>query len=204
MVGVPGRSKGCSTCRKRKKGCDRKRPACTQCLAAGLGCGGYERERVFLNHNQDTKAESGAVVYRKKPVDTAHAPPDGDVDIVLPHELAQTAYIEKYISMFLSEYLPPSCSASSRDWMAIAHGLHTSEKAIQLSLLSFGLFAAGKPEPALYSYSGALRKLQAALRDEGRTQNDSILATCQLLSLFEVSLSTWATGFGHQEDESYV
>jgi len=197
MVGVPGRSKGCSTCRKRKKGCDRKRPTCTQCFAAGLECGGYEREAVFLNHNQDTKAKSIAVIYRKKLVDTAHAPPGGDVDIVLPHQLAQTAYIERYISMFLSDYLPSSCSASSHDWMAIAHGLHTSEKAVQLSLLSFGLFAAGKPESALCSYSGALRKLQAALCHQGRTQNDSILATCQLLSLFEVSLSAWATGFGH-------
>ncbi|EFX02891.1 fungal transcriptional regulatory protein [Grosmannia clavigera kw1407] len=53
MVGVPGRSKACATCRRRKKGCDLKRPSCTQCRRAGLECGGYERGRIFVHstHN---------------------------------------------------------------------------------------------------------------------------------------------------------
>lgn len=194
MVGVPGRSKGCSTCRKRKKGCDKKRPTCTQCSTAGLECGGYERDRVFLNHNQSTKAKSALVIYRKKPASPRHTH-DCAVDIALPHELAQTAYIEKYISIFLSKYLPagrsPTIDRSSSpggDWIEIAHGLHTSEKGLQLSLLSLGLFAAGEPQYALQSYSLALRKLQAALCDQCRPRNDSTLATCKLMSLLEVSL----------------
>ncbi|KAI3323352.1 hypothetical protein HD806DRAFT_496344 [Xylariaceae sp. AK1471] len=191
MVGVPGRSKGCSTCRRRKKGCDRKRPICTQCSIAGLECGGYERERVFLNHNQCTTANSVNVVYRKGPAGTGRAP-RSVADIALPHRLTQTAYVEKYISIFLSKYLPTgralsvNYSASSHDWIEIAHRLHTSERGIQLSLLSLGLFAAGEPEYALQSYSRALSKLQAALYNICRAQYDSALATCKLLSLFEV------------------
>ncbi|CAK7219317.1 hypothetical protein SBRCBS47491_003806 [Sporothrix bragantina] len=52
MVGVPGRSKACATCRRRKKGCDFLRPSCSQCLRAGLECGGYERGRIFVHTTQ--------------------------------------------------------------------------------------------------------------------------------------------------------
>lgn len=50
MVGVPGKSKGCSTCRKRKKGCDLARPACGQCVRSGNTCGGYQRDLTFIHH----------------------------------------------------------------------------------------------------------------------------------------------------------
>ncbi|KAM7210273.1 hypothetical protein V8F06_014352 [Rhypophila decipiens] len=48
MVGVPGRSKACVTCRKRRKGCDFGRPTCAQCRKHELQCGGYESQRVFV------------------------------------------------------------------------------------------------------------------------------------------------------------
>ncbi|KAI0456482.1 hypothetical protein F5B21DRAFT_467886 [Xylaria acuta] len=192
MVGVPGRSKGCSTCRKRKKGCDKGRPTCTQCFNAGLECGGYERGIVFINHTQVTKARAVPVIYRKEPPKKPGHPLGGITDITLPNGLAQTAYIEKYISIFLMKYLPEGRSLTanglgpSRDWIEIAHGLYPSDKAIQLSLLSLGLFAAGESQYAIQSYCFALRNLQTTLSVPCRAQNDSTLATCQLLSLFEV------------------
>lgn len=50
MVGVAGKSKGCSTCRKRKKGCDLARPSCGQCLKSGNICGGYRKDLTFIHH----------------------------------------------------------------------------------------------------------------------------------------------------------
>lgn len=50
MVGVAGKSKGCSTCRKRKKGCDLARPSCGQCLGRGIVCGGYQRGLTIIQH----------------------------------------------------------------------------------------------------------------------------------------------------------
>ena len=50
MVGVPGRSKGCATCRKRKIGCGLERPECAQCIKSKRICGGYQRDRIFINH----------------------------------------------------------------------------------------------------------------------------------------------------------
>ncbi|KAI0402780.1 hypothetical protein F4802DRAFT_599739 [Xylaria palmicola] len=208
MVGVPGRSKGCSTCRKRKKGCDKTRPVCTNCSNAGLQCGGYERERVFLNHTQGTKSKAVHVVYRKGYQHTSFGgatdiAPDIAPDIALAHSLAQTASIEGYVSIFLTKYFPggrtmiPGRLGSSRNWIEIAHGLYTSDEATRFALLSLGLFAVGESQHATQSYCFALHKLQRALDNPRQARNDSTLAACQLLSLLEVSLLAHAANPGH-------
>ncbi|KAL2021063.1 hypothetical protein VTK56DRAFT_7718 [Thermocarpiscus australiensis] len=48
MVGVPGKFKGCNTCRVRRVKCDNERPFCRRCVDGGRQCGGYERETVFI------------------------------------------------------------------------------------------------------------------------------------------------------------
>ncbi|KAI1302781.1 hypothetical protein F5Y03DRAFT_360949 [Xylaria venustula] len=180
MVGVPGRSKGCSTCRTRKKGCDRKRPVCTQCTCAGLECGGYERKRIFLNYTQCTEAKAVSVVYRKEPKQGL----DGVTNIVLHRGLVQTAYVENYISIFMGKYLP--ANRLSRDWVEIAYDLHPSDQAIRLSFLCLGLFAAGELQFAVQSYCYALRKLHTVLCVPSQAQSNSTLAACKLFSLVEV------------------
>ena len=70
MVGVPGRSKGCGTCKRRKLGvgfltfrhylvslgpcllifqCDLQRPTCGQCARSHRTCDGYAQYPVFIN-----------------------------------------------------------------------------------------------------------------------------------------------------------
>lgn len=67
MVGVPGKSKGCTTCRRRKirvrilflsacilttntnPQCDLQQPFCNTCTKSGRACEGYARFPVFLN-----------------------------------------------------------------------------------------------------------------------------------------------------------
>ncbi|KAI1495677.1 hypothetical protein F5X99DRAFT_414878 [Biscogniauxia marginata] len=48
MVGVPGKYKGCNTCRARRVKCDNTRPFCKKCTDYGRECAGYERETVFI------------------------------------------------------------------------------------------------------------------------------------------------------------
>ncbi|KAK1830079.1 hypothetical protein QBC39DRAFT_354685 [Podospora conica] len=62
MVGVPGRSKGCHTCRRRKKGCDFGRPTCARCRHAGIDCGGYEPKRIFVHTDPASKMSKGKVL----------------------------------------------------------------------------------------------------------------------------------------------
>ncbi|KAI2624012.1 hypothetical protein GGS26DRAFT_593532 [Hypomontagnella submonticulosa] len=55
MVGVPGKYKGCNTCRARRVACDNGRPYCKKCTDYGRECGGYERETVFIVGTPDDK-----------------------------------------------------------------------------------------------------------------------------------------------------
>ncbi|TPX25495.1 hypothetical protein DIZ76_010950 [Coccidioides immitis] len=77
MVGVPGRSKGCHTCRRRKIAvsagnsipagalgqkliqqtiqCGLQRPVCIQCTKSNRVCAGYQRERIFVLVNPGAK-----------------------------------------------------------------------------------------------------------------------------------------------------
>lgn len=79
MVGVPGKYKGCETCRRRRvkvslhpccrqhwriRGkktltsplkCTNERPFCSKCTSSGRQCEGYERERVFITGTPETK-----------------------------------------------------------------------------------------------------------------------------------------------------
>ncbi|ERF75891.1 hypothetical protein EPUS_01257 [Endocarpon pusillum Z07020] len=62
MVGVAGKSKGCNTCRKRKKGCDLARPSCGQCLKSGNVCGGYQKDLTFIHHKIPDKDRQPSTV----------------------------------------------------------------------------------------------------------------------------------------------
>ncbi|KAH8732187.1 hypothetical protein GQ44DRAFT_640507 [Phaeosphaeriaceae sp. PMI808] len=51
MVNVGGRSKGCSTCRRRRVKCDENSPVCLRCQRAGLECSGPKVEMSFVEAN---------------------------------------------------------------------------------------------------------------------------------------------------------
>ena len=81
MVGVPGKYKGCETCRRRRvkvslvadirrpepfthnRQCSNERPYCSNCVNSGRQCEGYERERVFITGTEvytwDPAADGG-------------------------------------------------------------------------------------------------------------------------------------------------
>ncbi|KAL2072577.1 hypothetical protein VTL71DRAFT_11920 [Oculimacula yallundae] len=48
MVNVGGRSKGCTTCRKRRIKCDEEHPTCLRCRKSGLECDGPIKEATFI------------------------------------------------------------------------------------------------------------------------------------------------------------
>ncbi|KAI1624764.1 hypothetical protein EDD37DRAFT_361486 [Exophiala viscosa] len=52
MVGV-ARSGGCHTCRRRRVGCDKRRPTCQRCEADGQLCQGYQSYAVFMNRTPE-------------------------------------------------------------------------------------------------------------------------------------------------------
>lgn len=134
MVGVPGRSKGCVTCRLRKKGvsrnepveharkliraqCDLRKPDCGTCEARGITCGGYDTDRMFVNYSHDARPPSSLASTsqtRAANSDTRstqassfdHRTVAIPVDVVLPQGLARSAYHEKTVETFFTLYMP--------------------------------------------------------------------------------------------------
>ncbi|KAI1119774.1 hypothetical protein F5Y10DRAFT_283793 [Nemania abortiva] len=74
MVGVPGRSKGCNTCRQRRVKCTEEKPVCSRCTRGGFTCRGYVREIVWHHTTAEpssaessTQATLGRLVVVERP-----------------------------------------------------------------------------------------------------------------------------------------
>ncbi|KAK0751623.1 hypothetical protein B0T18DRAFT_426240 [Schizothecium vesticola] len=73
MVGVPGRSKACHTCRQRKIKCDGDLPSCRNCVKSRRVCNGYQRQHAFILSKDMVGDDSGL-------------PPDQPPQLLLPDE----------------------------------------------------------------------------------------------------------------------
>ncbi|KAF2135682.1 uncharacterized protein K452DRAFT_303367 [Aplosporella prunicola CBS 121167] len=58
MVGVPGRSSGCHTCRSRHIKCDERKPTCHRCEKSGYACQGYNKPIHFRIHTAGASAST--------------------------------------------------------------------------------------------------------------------------------------------------
>ncbi|KAL2371726.1 hypothetical protein RJ035_002320 [Blastomyces gilchristii] len=187
MVGVPGRSKSCGTCRIRKKGgCDEKRPACGQCIKLRLKCDGYERELRFINFSTQPRKAG-----RKNPT---------SAQIALPVPLARAAYAEKYLGIFWSTYLPTDKHFPAQMMMYVSGGwtnslpqLYLNSTDIQKILLAICLSTAGRitnnrweKEEGLRYYMESLSEMSAALANRTRGSIVTLCVMSRLYSLYEV------------------
>ncbi|QYT06235.1 Zn2Cys6 transcriptional regulator [Trichoderma simmonsii] len=156
MVGVPGRSKGCITCRRRKKGCDKSVPSCHQCIRSGLTCEGYGRDLVWVNttpdgddgkvkpHPPHGKAAAGqqrpwSVIYTTKTNKNNSA----STAVALHDSLARSARENLFFGMLISMSLPyghllsPKASAiSTNGWVAAVDEYYNREPAIRYAALA--------------------------------------------------------------------
>ena len=195
MVGVPGKSKGCQTCRRRKKGCDLQRPSCGQCLKSGNVCGGYRRDLTFIHHSTTNgPADDGSVSF------------EAFLEPQLPLSLAsiqRTAFEQQCKGLFWDIYMPKGefevtdpwmmkCG-NPVDWTLMIRQTQEEESALNLAFLALSVSRVGREnkdsrlvQEALKIYGKALRELQAALWDSKRMHTDEILLACMMLGLFEV------------------
>ncbi|UNI24896.1 hypothetical protein JDV02_010615 [Purpureocillium takamizusanense] len=115
MVGVPGRSKGCSTCRRRKKGCDRRLPSCSQCLRLGLPCGGYSRDLVWVTNVPERGVALGPESQHELRGQPAHEGSKDDEPWVVRYSRPNTQQVGAPGPLFLrrhrlpTEWGPSSC-----------------------------------------------------------------------------------------------
>ncbi|XEU97454.1 hypothetical protein FSHL1_002740 [Fusarium sambucinum] len=197
MVGVPGRSKGCVTCRSRKKGCDKKLPNCTQCIAHGVICGGYQRKPVWLNADGARQA-----IYSKAPGNTTSSEhlhsSEAASNITLHDSLTITARTQKYTGLFWSDYLLGGNGFSikvsgitSTEWMQLYETISNSEPTLRYTTmaLSTAALATNASNEVLHqksqqAYGLALRQMATSLVSQ-ECNKEGLLAAIQLMRVYE-------------------
>ncbi|KAK3360595.1 hypothetical protein B0T25DRAFT_535978 [Lasiosphaeria hispida] len=185
MVGVPGRSKACTTCKKRRKGCDFQRPVCGQCRKGGLACEGYARPRTFVSW-APPKGGPSTVVHT--------------ADIVLSHELTRSAYEEKLLGLHWETYLPNGCdfccSSEVRHilggWTTAVRELLVTDALLKKSVLALCLTTVARrdgvvwmAEQGLSAYVSGLQEMAVALQVPSRARSDALLCAVKMFSLYE-------------------
>ncbi|KAM0354851.1 hypothetical protein ACHAPU_000679 [Fusarium lateritium] len=205
MVGVPGRSKGCITCRKRKKGCDKQIPSCGQCLALGITCGGYGREQIWLNSEGPKQTVYSRSSKSTSPEDESSTRTSPNVR--LHDSLARTARAQKFTGLFWSDYLSggngfsrKASGTTGSQWMRLYETLSDKEPALQYVAMALSTATLGANSNDIQlkcksqqAYGLALQKMIISLASESRNE-DGTLAAIQLMRIYEQLFGTDSTG----------
>ncbi|ETI19841.1 hypothetical protein G647_08855 [Cladophialophora carrionii CBS 160.54] len=210
MVGVPGKSQGCNTCRRRKVKCDLEKPHCRRCVSSARQCEGYERYAVFINRGQQG-------LQKRERLEEARIPTTS-IPSALGFQYANTplnfspsprqANETQLISSFWETY----CASATRypaptepAWLYRSISSATTPTTVtaapsmllKQALLSLAYIRIGRlnDDQALIIrgqqiYGQSLRLMQHALRDPVLAHNDDILVAARCMVLYESFEST--------------
>ncbi|KAL7944431.1 hypothetical protein V8C42DRAFT_353748 [Trichoderma barbatum] len=208
MVGVPGRSRGCITCRKRKKGCDRRTPACDRCVRAQLSCEGYETNMIWLNSTASAKSAQKCctpprleaasdirpwmVSYAKQRQSGSH--------VMLPDSFARSAREQLYFGLFWSimipdgpQFSPKSSDLSSVGWTRFIGDLYNTETALRFATVATATSILGRIHndeqlrlKGLQVYSWTVQEMIKAVKQPNRAKSDSLVVAARVMALYEL------------------
>lgn len=177
--------------------CDLQKPVCGQCKTSSLNCGGWTRERVFINATQANSV---------KQYNTNTAIVDQRT-VTLRPTLTATAYQEKYLEMFWTLIHPPGEASESSvlrayaagAWTSVARDLYHDRPAVRMALLAHCLATVGRSEDkrwlileSLKFYSVALSRVRSDLLHASRWRDDAVVVASRALASYEVSV--WIIG----------
>ena len=176
MVGV-ARSQGCRTCRRKKKGCDLKRPSCSQCQRLGITCAYDEKKYTFVAH-------------------------EDAASIIVPKSIARTTLEVGIDQAFWTQYLPQEKSvkvpgfgagATTSSWVPTLRYLAAQDSTTRLALNATALMTLGRLNDDEHLVQQGTRLYAQALHDTNRVlqhptayQRNSVLASSRFLALFEI------------------
>ncbi|KAH6651042.1 hypothetical protein F5144DRAFT_589364 [Chaetomium tenue] len=197
MVGVP-RSKGCITCRKRRK----------RCRKAGLACEGYSAERVFVVSTPRSR-QAG---YRASPTPSSVGLPWQRIiqqnqvssNITNLRLLARPEDERRCIDQFWEAYfssgqpIPDSAARSyTCTWTETARKFDRGDDCLRYALWANCLLVTGKRHGTVWMlrvgsrfYGEALANLRNSLGGTRGPRRGTLIATIKLLSMFEVWVTT--------------
>ena len=186
-------TRGCINCRRRKKGCDFRRPTCSRCQQLHIACAYEERKFTFVD-----RSESPPNKTTRPPPGTA-AP--GSLTGASHNALARTVLELQTEAGFWNIYLSnedPALDGSvggvlSAPWIPTMRALAAEDVYLRTAVNACAFACLGwmREDYDLIRhgtrlYSQALRETNIALQDPVRVQSDSLLACCRVLGLFEM------------------
>ncbi|KAK4067836.1 transcriptional regulator family: Fungal Specific TF [Trichoderma harzianum] len=208
MVGVPGRSRGCITCRKRKKGCDRRTPVCDRCVRARVTCEGYETDRIWLNStasaasNQEccTPPQLEAVSDIRPWIVSYAKRRDSGPHVVLPDSFARSAREQLYFGLFWNimipdgpQFSPESSDLSSVGWTRFIGDLYNTETALRYATVATATSILGRMNndeqlrlKGLQVYNWTIQEMIKAVKQPNRAKSDSLVVAARVMALYEL------------------
>ncbi|OAQ65870.2 AIG2-like protein [Pochonia chlamydosporia 170] len=200
MVGVPGRTTACSTCRQRKKKCDRQQPECSRCIKAGLTCGGYGKPGlIWLSATANTNKgnSNGESSSQSQPWAVRYMRPE------YTKMLIRTAREQQHLGMFWTSFLPrgrefslKASKVSTGGWTRALDKLYDAEAALRKASLALSVSLLGERTKdtatrvsGLLLYDQAVRETSNALQSAKRAKTDGVLAAVRLMALHEAMFS---------------
>ncbi|KAF5648564.1 C6 zinc finger domain protein [Fusarium sp. NRRL 52700] len=201
MVGVPGKSKGCSDCRERKLKCDLEKPYCGRCTRSGRECGGYERPRIFVHRFRqgDSQSSSPAALSITPRRWTLYVPPH-EKSSRLPKSPDPTVHEQRQlISRFINDFCPvldtslPECDRLHHYWVYILPHIHGTTDLLDQSILTLSAAFFGQVsgdvklrQRSMVMYGHAVRDLGKAMSAADFYPDDLVLAAIQCLGMSEI------------------
>jgi hypothetical protein len=177
--------------------CDQARPACGQCLKAGVECAGYDRPRIFVNAT-GPGAGNGRTMVPAVP-SRGGRDPTAIPSVTMSDGLTRLAYEVRYLELFWDTYLPLNKDLNQQmtyvnpSWVDAANELYPSDGALRAALLALGLATLGRRdgqqwmmEEGLSGYVRSLRQMSEQLRKPYGWKSDALLAASKALGLYEV------------------
>ncbi|KAJ5555960.1 hypothetical protein N7513_003602 [Penicillium frequentans] len=228
MVGVPGRSKGCKTCRRRKIRCDLREPQCGQCIKSGRHCEGFEKETAFIHRTLQGILRKGQEQSQRPAPwemltagDEARPSVTSTVMSQMPPQANNAAiYIDGMLATFLVTYLPSSSVLPPTHlfnitvpapWMQVAIALPRRGPLLSVALqaLCMTKIARVNGDTALLMqgmtvHGKALRAMQTALRNTNTLLADETLAAMRVLGTYELYEGTMGSVVGWTSHEEGV
>ena len=205
---MAGKSKGCTTCRRRKIRCGQQTPHCLNCIQGGRICEGYERYPVFINRTagglqkrrplEEAKSRSctGAPAREAAVLgSTSHIPSSA---VNLPSSpVTYAVWSAGFLGWFWENYSladAPSGRFMKRPvWVYHAINIPQPSAVLHQSLLALSIIRRGRAneDQALVNegqrtYGKALVQLQRAIYDPQVASHEETLAATRALVLYEV------------------
>lgn len=215
MVGISGRSRGCGTCKRRRKGvsliwystwrqakdstdvylmqCDLARPKCRRCIKAGFVCTGYDYDdNVTYSTSSGHQLQYGM-----------HRASNQQVCLPRSFQLSalQSAHFETaWNSMYPSDSPALIKAANRHAWVLDLSQIRIRGTALNFAFAAVALARVGEQrrDPALVhqaavAYAHALARTRNRLTDPTVALSDESLGCTMLLAMYEVCIPSSPT-----------